>query len=151
MTTSTTLYLTRTAEIEAGTFGRLNGLGQDLHTVERTAVMIPVGRYRLSRRMFNRGGYWAAEVEGVRGRKYILIHVANWPEDLDGCIGVGLARGQLKRAGAPGPTEAVLSSGVAFDILMDALERQWEDGVETWIEVSSAVCCPGETTPEGWV
>jgi hypothetical protein len=32
---------------------------------------------------------WCYEVENVKGRSHILFHVANFPEEIEGCIGVG--------------------------------------------------------------
>ena len=34
---------------------------------------------------------WCYEVENVEGRTHILLHVANYPTDVVGCIGLGLS------------------------------------------------------------
>ena len=43
--------------------------------------------YRLQRNMGSKGGL---RLEDKHGRTDILIHVANWPDDVRGCIGPGL-------------------------------------------------------------
>lgn len=99
-----TATLERFAYAPDGTFGRLTlPMGWQCYTVERpwagNAVgesCIPEGVYdlelrpsnvvkRTSRGAFSRG----FEVTGVPGRTYIMIHPANWPDDVEGCIGVG--------------------------------------------------------------
>jgi hypothetical protein len=50
---------------------------------------IPEGVYECSRAHFNRGGYDTVQLVGVPRRSQIKVHVANWPEDVEGCIGIG--------------------------------------------------------------
>lgn len=88
-----------------GTFGRLKlPNGKRFFTVERPWLgnkpfesCIPDGIYTLERRRSevvertSDGNYvegW--EVTHVPGRTFIMIHPGNWPENFEGCIGVGL-------------------------------------------------------------
>lgn len=89
--------LQRQAYLDSGTFGRLTMPdGSVVYTVERPWVLnhrsvscIPEGSYVCRPAMFHRGGYEAIEVCDVPDRSRILIHRANWPEQVEGCIGVG--------------------------------------------------------------
>lgn len=120
-----------------GTFGQLWMPGGDsLYTVERSwsgnAVgrsCIPEGRYPLRLRpsgvveRTSHGAYaegW--EVAEVPGRSLIMLHIANTPSELQGCIGVGLG------LSAFGRRWAVRGSREAFHRLMRALAAQedWE-------------------------
>jgi len=91
------LLLTRIAYLSEGTFGKMTlPSGVILYTVERPWLnnqlgisCIPEGVYALTRRMFFRGGYNTWEITEVPGRKHILIHIANWPREVEGCVGLG--------------------------------------------------------------
>ena len=92
-----TLTLDRLAYLDQGTFGRLLfPSGISLYTVERPWInnaprisCIPEGEYSLVPKQFFRGGYQTYELVEVPGRSHILIHIANWPHEVEGCIGVG--------------------------------------------------------------
>lgn len=94
------IRLTRFAYSPFGTLGRLDLDGDILWTVERqwennrpNVSCIPEGVYRCKR--YNSAKYpdhW--EVTGVPGRTKILIHSANWPGELAGCIAPGLNLGR---------------------------------------------------------
>lgn len=94
-----------------GTFGELFINGQFFcYTVERPWLgnksgesCIPEGEYKLQPRYSpvvektSRGEFKEGyEVTGVPGRQYIMIHVANVPSDLQGCLGCGKALGFVK-------------------------------------------------------
>lgn len=86
---------------------------------------IPEGNYPLKKRASGvvqrtSGGTYSEgwEVTGVPGRTYIMIHPANWPTDVEGCIGPGLKFGTLS------DRRAVTSSRDAFDHLMDKLNAE---------------------------
>mgnify|MGYP006077590365 CR=1 FL=1 len=49
---------------------------------------IPEGEYIMSWRESPRFG-WTYEITGVQDRDYILFHAANFPKDVQGCIGLG--------------------------------------------------------------
>jgi len=119
-----------------GTFGQMTlEDGSVFATVERPWLdnqvgvsCIPEGVYTLALRdseVVNRtthGKYQRGwNVTNVPERSLIMIHIANFPHDVQGCIGVGLKQGYL--AGK----YAVLQSRFAFDRLMAklALKDTW--------------------------
>lgn len=137
-----TLLLERNAYFDFGTFGELVAPdGVIYYTVERPWMYnrqmvscIPEGTYTLRQRdsgvvtrssggKFTRG--W--EVTDVENRSWIMIHPANWPSELHGCIGVG-----LKLAPMQDPQSnsfiGVQASRKAFTKLMKALGG----GAEEW-------------------
>lgn len=91
------LTIVRFAYGDTGTFGSMYMPdGTRLYTVERpwldnrpSVSCIPEGNYWATRRRFFRGGYDAVEILDVPSRRYILFHIANYPKDVEGCIGVG--------------------------------------------------------------
>jgi hypothetical protein len=93
------LILTRFCYGDQGTFGRLVlPSGICLFTVERpwldnrpSISCIPEGRYEMRPRNFFRGGYGTFEIQNVPDRTHILLHVANRPHEVEGCIGLGVA------------------------------------------------------------
>ena len=90
------LVLERYCYSPMATLGRLFVGGNTLHAVERKWLgnrpyesCIPEGVYDVV--PYSSEKYpdvW--EVQDVPGRSKILIHVANYPEDVQGCIGLGL-------------------------------------------------------------
>lgn len=78
-----------------GTLGLIDLGGKRFYTVERPWLdnkpyvsCIPTGAYMMQRRQSPRfGETW--HVTGVEDRTHILIHVANFPSDIQGCIGLG--------------------------------------------------------------
>lgn len=115
-----------------GTFGRITlPSGDRLFTCERpwkankTGVScIPEGTYSLNMRtspivkrssggMYEKG--W--EVQDVKGRTFIMIHPANWPHELRGCISVGESYEVISGK------QGVTSSRKAFDKLMKELSE----------------------------
>jgi hypothetical protein len=118
-----------------GTFGRLTlPSGRVLFTCEQpwngNAVgesCIPEGEYQMKMRRSpvvqrSSGGKYDEgwEVIGVPGRTFIMIHPANWPHELRGCIAPGMNYAIISGK------QGVSSSRQAFDIFMDEL-----DGEET--------------------
>lgn len=88
---------------------------------------IPEGTYTLSKRQSgvvrrtSNGKYQEGwEVTCVKGRSYIMFHIANTVDDLEGCIGVGTKFGSLNGK------EAVLQSSNAFDEFMAIMENKQE-------------------------
>ncbi len=103
-----------------GTFGILEPVNDSkLYTVERVWLdnqpnvsCIPEGEYDCVPYYFSRGGYAAVEVTNVPNRSDILMHIANRPEDVEGCIGIGAKLGCL------GNNWGVVQSKVGFNKLM---------------------------------
>lgn len=83
---------------------------------KRRISCIPRGRYMIKRSWFNKDDYEVFELEGVVGRSEILIHIANTPTEVEGCIGVGNKFGYVKGQWA------VLNSRRTFKQLMKVLE-----------------------------
>lgn len=92
------VQLFRTYE-EQGTFGTLVTDGFSCVTVERPwrdnknkVSCIPEGTYRCEFGASSKNipvSNMAYEVLDVPNRTVIKIHIANWPADLEGCIGLG--------------------------------------------------------------
>lgn len=114
-----------------GTFGTIElPSGLTLFTVERPWLgnkpfvsCVPTGQYGLKRRRSPKvkmitDGRWETgfEITNVHGRSLVMLHPANWPDELNGCVGVGMAYGILNgRLG-------VERSQDAFDLLMMNLQ-----------------------------
>ena len=92
-----TFTLTRGDAIEEGVFGTLTNGTDTYCTLERTwdgLPKIPVGTYICLRGMHRLEGmqndFECFELQNVPGHTGCLIHIANYPHDLNGCIGIGL-------------------------------------------------------------
>lgn len=78
-----------------GTLGVIKLAGKEFSTIERpwldnapNVSCIPTGTYLTRWRESPRFGFtW--ELRDVQDRTYILIHAANYPSDVQGCIGLG--------------------------------------------------------------
>lgn len=126
--------LVRFAYTPEGTFGRLQVGGKEFYTVERPwqdnkpkVSCIPEGDYTLRMRdsavvSRSTGGAYSRgwEVTDVKGRTFIMIHVGNTIDDLEGCIAPG------KLLSVVNGRWAVGSSRPAFDELMGVLSGQDE-------------------------
>lgn len=132
--------LNRFAYSDSGTFGHLiTPDGLRYATVERpwldnkpSISCIPTGVYICQPRRFNKGGYDAIEVTEVDGRTNILMHIANRPEQVEGCIGINTTHG------AYGHQWVGLNSRDAFTALMSELGR------ETFkLSINNSGCCKG--------
>lgn len=119
-----------------GTFGRIKlPTGKEFFTVERPWLSnkphescIPDGIYIMEKRRSpvverTTGGDYVEgwEITHVPGRTYIMLHPGNWPENFEGCIGVGLKYQVMD--GRNGVTQ----SRSAFAQVMAAL-----DGRDSW-------------------
>lgn len=117
------LVLKRTYYNDA-TFGQLQIEGKDnpvFFTIENPWLenkqfesCIPEGRYSVvpySSDKFQD----VYEIKNVKGRSNILIHVANWQSQLDGCIAVGSSQGYMLQGGEL--KKAVTSSREALESL----------------------------------
>ena len=91
------IVLERHSYSPAGTFGRLFVGDKVFHTVEREWLgnktydsCIPEGVYDVTPYSSEKyPNVW--ELQNVPGRSKILIHVANNPRDVQGCIGLGMS------------------------------------------------------------
>lgn len=121
------LDLTRVAYLPFGTFGKFLCGSNWLVTVERPWLnngsnisCIPEGDYLCKPREFHNHGkpYPAVEITNVPGRENILFHIANWPSDVEGCIGVGKVYSYLTKIPGTGSELAIGSSSDAFKEFM---------------------------------
>jgi hypothetical protein len=93
MSTVKTYYLKREMEVKDGIWGVLtDDEGLELYTLENADKKIPDGKYDCTRDWYYRGDYETFEVQ-VKGRDRILVHAANYPDQLEGCIAPGTDRG----------------------------------------------------------
>ena len=115
-----------------GTLGRLTAGGLSLWTIElpwrgneRNESCIPPGVYTtIKHDSPNHGStLWLQEVPE---RSEILIHAANYPSQLDGCIAPGL------RPGITSDELAVWDSRAALDKLLDAVEDEVTVEIRTY-------------------
>lgn len=134
--------LQRDADTGICTFGTMRVNGTLLQTLERPWVpgpaggtkgvsCIPVGTYRLVRHdteahprsfaLVNEalGVFHYAVPAGQAGRTACLIHVANWPTELRGCIALGMDRGD----------NSIARSRIAVDKFYAA--APWVDDIHT--------------------
>ncbi len=78
----------------------------DLASIERPWLnnetyisCFPAGHYLCKKRYSKKHGlHW--EITNVVNRTYILIHIANFVSDLQGCVAVGLAHEDINKDGA---------------------------------------------------
>ena len=91
-----TILIKRIYRDDRGTIGKVLIEGETFYTIEKPWIgntqrisCIPTGTYMCKPRMYYRGGYPSYEITNVANRKYILFHVANYPRDVLGCIGLG--------------------------------------------------------------
>ena len=98
----------------------------ECYTCENHDKMIPEGSYRLSLYPSEKNFCDVPLLNHVPGREYIEIHIANRPDELEGCIAVGKIRGE----------GAVLHSKIAFEELMPKLKLEMEK-LDVWIDVKS--------------
>ena len=135
------LILTRFAYLPWGTYGKLTlPDGREFFTVERPWLnnapfesCIYEGSFFLGLRQYgvvtsSSGGEFTEgwEVMDVNRRTYIMIHPANWPCDLEGCIGVGMDL-NISKDRAGNWVEGVTDSRAAFRELMEYLgtRNEW--------------------------
>ena len=111
-----------------GTYGKIEAGTFKSATMENTGKLIPAGKYRctlgLSPRFYEAHadyGFGRGMVYGVLhvpNRTHILIHPANWPSQLQGCIALGSAVASVE--GYTG----LLSSRAAVKAFMEAMKGE---------------------------
>ena len=90
------IHLQRFCYHPEGTLGVVKLEGTRFYSIEcpwmnneKNISCIPVGSYEMQWRKSPRFG-WTWELQDVPDRSYILIHVANFASDIEGCIGLGM-------------------------------------------------------------
>lgn len=127
--------LTRTIKSKFGTFGNLDTGSFKCATLERPESIvdhpaIPVGEYDVDWTDVHPHHNPCYEVMNVPNRTAILIHAANWYQELLGCIAPGATvEGVIdiygEHLGIPGAAQlGVSSSGPALKALLDDLRHQ---------------------------
>ncbi len=121
-----------------GTFGKWKfPTGEEYFTVEQPwnnnepfKSCIPPGVYYLEKRHSpivkqTSGGEFTEgwEVTGVPNREYCMLHPANWPMDVAGCIGPGL-RYAITRDRKNNLSNSVMDSRDAFRQMMGLLDEK---------------------------
>jgi hypothetical protein len=114
-----------------GTLGKIELEDEVFWTIERpwldnrpNVSCIPIGLYPMERRVSPRfGETWY--MPDVPDRTWILMHVANFPKDVQGCIGIGM--------GLMGDRIAVADSRKALEIF-----ERMTVGKEWLLRVSNA-------------
>jgi len=98
------VLLSRSENTSHGVFGALAVPGAPMMLVTceddwldnaRGKSCVPAGDYLLRRTIYYKHGWEVYEIAGVPGRSRILIHPGNTEEDSEGCVLVGLRRGEL--------------------------------------------------------
>lgn len=114
------------------------GLTQDmtLSQVQKIKVYgktcIPYGRYKVvitkSNRFSAKKGkpVFTPQLVGVTGFDGIRIHIANWAEQLEGCIAPGLRSGM----------DCVIDSTKAYNIILDKISLAIRAGEDVYINIS---------------
>ena len=90
-----TITLTRIESSDAGVFGKvsLSWDGAEFVSLERMAVEIPLGTYRLGWHVSQHlKGATVPMLLDVPGRTYVLIHWGNTENCSDGCVLIGEVR-----------------------------------------------------------
>ena len=114
------------------------GLTQDmtLSQVQKIKVYgktcIPYGRYKVvitkSNRFSAKKGkpVFTPQLVGVTGFDGIRIHIANWAEQLEGCIAPGLRAGM----------DCVIDSTKAYNIILDKISLAIRAGEDVYINIT---------------
>jgi len=105
-----------------------NGVGRPIYTVERAWAKnvpfiscIPEGVYNVNKHTSPKFGLCFA-ISNVPDRQHILIHVANYARQLNGCIAVGLGHGDIDKDGVMD----VVSSKNALDYMLSVLPDKFK-------------------------
>lgn len=89
------LNLKRSLSTPLATLGILDIDGvRYCYTLERVEVQIPAGLYPVEITYSPRFNRPLPLLDSVPGRSDIRIHSGNWPRDTEGCILVGLGKGE---------------------------------------------------------
>lgn len=92
---------------------------------ESTCIL--TGRYELVPHVWSLTGKFVPMLKNVQGRDGILMHTANYPSQLLGCIAVGFSMA----------SESVLSSKDANEALMRLIKPVWDAGHKAWLTISN--------------
>lgn len=96
------------------------------YTLERLEVQIPCGTYPVEMTWSLHFNHLLPLLDNVPGRTAIRIHSGNWPRDSEGCILVGLQRGD----------DMILQSQKALYALVDTIQQALDSHDEVSISIS---------------
>lgn len=87
-------YTPKLGTIGRFVIGEFGSLAIEKDWVENTKSLscIPEGEYECRPRWSSKNAPnydWAYEITNVPGRTDVLIHIANWPHELEGCVALG--------------------------------------------------------------
>ena len=87
--------------------------GTSYVTLENEALQFPAGEYQVNWEASPRLGRHTFRLVSVPFRSGILIHPANWPHELEGCVALGYAAGAapslIRDASGRGSRDAVMA------------------------------------------
>lgn len=124
------LTLTRRWETDKSVIGMIDvdGLIQ-CFSLERPRAgdhpCVPEGTYEVAMSWSEHFQKQMPHLLNVPGRSAIMIHPANWPSELLGCIAPGSSRGP----------DAVYSSQNAFNLLLGKMQAAWTTGDIVTIDI----------------
>lgn len=101
-----------------------------LYTLERVAVAIPEGRFKVGWHDSPHFGRIMPLLLGIPGRDDILFHWGNYPENSDGCVLVGESE--------DGKTGDIYNTRAAFDTLMRVIQPLVDSAEGVWVTVAGA-------------
>lgn len=94
----------------------------------RTAI--PQGRYQILMEFSPKFNRFMPHLQDVPGFSAIMIHPLNFPNETEGCIGVGQSMDKAQTT--------LFSSRAAFEPLNEKIQKVLDDGQEVWISVVNA-------------
>ena len=94
---------------------------------DRGVSCIVAGTYVVKRRLDSPKHGECFELQDVPDATNIQIHAANLPDELEGCIALGTAFGQVQRKKDAGPLPGIVSSKTAMAAFMRRME-----GIDAW-------------------
>jgi hypothetical protein len=100
-------------------------------TLENRALAIPEGTFPVELEYSPKFVRLLPEIKGIPGRDECKFHVANWPQQLQGCIAVGRVRAR----------DAVLGSELALNALMTKLIAAKKSGETFELEITKEETC----------
>ncbi len=89
---------------------------------DRGVSCIAAGTYVAKRRLDSPKHGEVFELQDVPDATNIQIHAANLPDELEGCIALGTAFGNVQRKKDAGPLPGIVSSKVALAAFMKEME-----------------------------
>jgi len=91
-----TWFIRREIKEDDSVWGRMyDDTGMTMWCIENAEKIFPAGDYECVRDWYHRGDYETFEII-VPGRDRILVHGANYADQLEGCVAPGKSRGRTE-------------------------------------------------------